>query len=72
MCMVLCLYLYGYITCSQCLWKPEESIGFPGMTVTDGCERPYEFWESKLDLEEEQLVLLMVEPSFHIQKYRKM
>lgn len=47
---VFCLHVFMCILCMQCLWRPEESSGFPWTGVTDGCELPCGYWESNLVL----------------------
>ena len=39
-------------------WKPEEGNGYPGTRITDGCELPCWYCESKLGPLIKQSVLL--------------
>lgn len=47
-----------HCVCVQCPQISEEGIEFPGTGVTDGCEWPYQSWESNLDSLEGLPVLL--------------
>lgn len=58
----LYLYLCAPHTCLMHV-ESEESFGFPGTGLADGCEPLHGFWERKLTLQQEQQVLLNAEPS---------
>ena len=61
------LYVYMCTVFMQCPWKPESDVRYPEIGVTEYCETPYRCWELSSGLLEEQLVLLMAEPSLHHQ-----
>lgn len=54
---------YGVLPTCTCVYAcsahggQKNGFGFPGAGATDGCEPPYECWESSLDLPDEQLWL---------------
>lgn len=45
---ILSVCLYVYYICAWCLWKSEESKGFPEIGVKDGCKPPH--WDLELNL----------------------
>jgi hypothetical protein len=54
-CMHACMHVW-------CLQRPEEGTRSPGTGVTNDCKPPRECWESNPDPQQEQPVLLTVEP----------
>jgi len=71
-CMHVCMYVcygcfaYLYLMCTWCPQRPEEGIGVPRATVTDGYKPPCGCWESNLSPLEEQPVLLTFELSLQL------
>ena len=57
-CVSMCMYVFMYVhhlyVCIQCLWRPEEDVGFPGTGVASGCEPPCMFSGLSCALLEEQ------------------
>jgi hypothetical protein len=57
-------YISVYHVHVWCPWKPEEGTRSPGIGIIDSCKLWSGSWESNLNPQEEQLVLLTTEPPF--------
>jgi hypothetical protein len=65
LCVDVCLGMSG-----QCLWGPEDDVGYPGARIHEGCEMLDECWGSNPHTLQEQLLLLIVDPFLQPQNFK--
>lgn len=64
---VLPVYMPVHQVYAWYLQRPEEGIGSHGISNTDGCERPCEYWEPNPGPLQEQHLLLTADPALRLQ-----